>query len=564
MNGRTDERPSNGAVDIVPRLEGASPLAASQTLVVDADYLAPSVPQSNYGKAGEIAKRVVARLIRFYTHEQDAVNETQRKEIEQLRARLAVLEAAVQQRFAVNERGLIRLQREHAESVTDFTRIAERMPIFESVRRTVSRMAPFRNEVRAHRRALMDVRQHFASLSARLTLVQREIAPTRKAVDLLRGEVAAAVAALRSELHGGHTTVRSDLATRHEEVLERAEAIFESVRREEAALSGAIAEHSARLASVVDDLARIGRAVDDQEPARRLASAESRLAEFTVVIEAFTGGIKRIADAEARMADIAGALNSLSDGIPDFAQQRLRDLAKRMDVLAADVANLRSRMLATPYVSTSLDAWIPTRLSTPEDFDYLGFEDVFRGPEQLVRERLRIYLPLLEGHVPIVELGAGRGEFLELLRAADLNATAVEINDEAVEHCRAKGLLNVARSDANAYLESLSEGTLGAIFSAQFAEHLSFTDLLRCLTLSRSRLASGGLFIAETVNPNSIEAAKTFFVDPSHVKPLFPEVFAFLCRSVGFSSVRLFYPSGGGFDEHDPTSRHEYAVVATV
>lgn len=642
MNGRSDDRPSSGALEVagtpVRFDDSRHPAANSQTLVVDVEYVPRSVPVSNYGKIGEIAKRVVARLIRFHTHEQAALNDAQRKEIEHLRARLASVEASVQQRFAVGERELIRLQREHAEAVADMAAIAERMPAYENVRRTVSRMSPFRDEVRAHRRALMEIRQHFTSLSARLTLVQREIAPTRTALDHFRAELDAAFSAyqgetavrqaelgtalaelqtnfdatflaLRRELDEaltamraevqGNTSGRYDLPADNGALLERADAIFESVRREEAALSGAVAEHGARLAGVMAELARVARAVDDREPAARLAHAETRLAEFEAAIDAFTKGIERISKAEARMADVAGAVNSLSDdfihdkeerdqllsvlrsdtrpsesvrdeltqiakAVPDVTQHRLADIAGRLDLLAADIANLRSRLLATPYVSTPLSDWTPARLSAPDDFDYLGFEEVFRGPEALVRERLRIYLPLLEGHVPIVELGSGRGEFLELLGNAKLEATGVEINPEAVEHCRVKDLRNVVTSDANTYLQSLAEGSLGAIFSAQFAEHLTFTDLLRCLTLSRSRLAEGGLFIAETVNPNSIEAAKTFFVDPSHVRPLFPEVFTFLCRSVGYRNVRLFYPSGGGFDEHDPAAQHEYAVVATA
>ena len=99
----------------------------------------------------------------------------------------------------------------------------------------------------------------------------------------------------------------------------------------------------------------------------------------------------------------------------------------------------------------------------------------------------------------------------------------------------------------------MEESSVGAIFSAEFAEHLPFAELLRCLELARTRLVPGGVFVAETVNPNSIEAWKTFYVDLSREKPLFPEVFLLLCRSMDFSEVRIFYPNGGGFDEAAPT-----------
>ena len=225
-------------------------------------------------------------------------------------------------------------------------------------------------------------------------------------------------------------------------------------------------------------------------------------------------------------------------------------------------------MLAKPpkpmYTSTPLEDWQPARLSTADDFDYVGFEDVFRGPEAFIRQRLQAYVPLLRGRAPVVELGCGRGEFLDVMREHGIAARGVDLNSDAVARARAKGLENAVVGEANAYLAQLDEGSAGAIFSAQFAEHLPFEELLRCLELARARLVPGGLFVAETVNPNSIEAWKTFYVDPSHQKPIFPEVFSFLCRSMGFVDVRVFYPNGGGFDEPVPTRHHEYAVVATA
>ena len=239
-------------------------------------------------------------------------------------------------------------------------------------------------------------------------------------------------------------------------------------------------------------------------------------------------------------------------------------LEQRLERLAAELETLRGRLSATPYMSAPPEAWPALRLSTPDDFDYLGFEDVFRGPEPFIRERLRAYVPLIAGRAPVVELGSGRGEFLEIMRESGIAATGVDLNAHAVARVRANGLDNVVVGDANAYLAGLKESSVGAIFSAQFAEHLPFAELLRCLELARTRLVPGGVFIAETVNPNSIEAWKTFYVDLSHEKPLFPEIFLFLCRSMGFSDVRIFYPNGGGFAEAAPTEQHEYAVVATA
>jgi hypothetical protein len=94
-------------------------------------------------------------------------------------------------------------------------------------------------------------------------------------------------------------------------------------------------------------------------------------------------------------------------------------------------------------------------------------------------------------------------------------------------------------------------------------EHISYGDLIRFLELSLSRLRPGGLFVAETVNPHAAHALKTFWVDPTHEHPLFPEVTLVLCRLAGFASAYVFHPLGTRHFEDDRYRESEYAVVAT-
>jgi SAM-dependent methyltransferase len=845
-NGRVEELAVSQGTDAVAG--SRQPEIAAQALVVDTEYARrDGLNASRYGTVGRIMKRVVARLIRFHTYRQDQVNRSQNDEIGRLRARLTVVEYTVQQRFLRIEADLLALRGDLDSAVTDFARIAERLGLFENTRRIVARLGPFRTEVRAQRRGLIELRQQLSSLSARLTLGQRELAPVHKELERFRSalettageELPNRVASLEHAVE----KVRAHASEAGDALNERLDATFASLRREQLTLNGALAGEASRVGAVLAELERItgvmdtsearrlaeteakfvqqdarvstiagelkglasaigrlqeddaslhsaqltlsgalaeqasrvggvlaelehitgtmdtsealrlaeteakfvqqdarvstiagelkglvsaiGRLQEDDESlhaeqltlgsaltehasrvganlakleritgametaeTRRVVKTEAKLAQQATRVTAITddlqgvaaaieqlqqenallrreqrtlttavgnqtsrvGGIQaeleriggamdtvetsrvakteakltqqdervsaiagnlegilrtlerlqedeRVVRVELRMADIAGALNNIKDefelqqqqfdrlvdvlrsdamvegefdvaetaaGLQSAAQRRIGDVVARVELVAVELAHLQARLGATPYMSTPIEAWIPQRVSTPDDFDYVGFEDVFRGSEELVRERLRVYVPLLRSRAPVVELGCGRGEFLELMREAKVKATGVDINPEAVARCKRKRLKNVVTSDANAYLESLGDKTLGAVFSAQFAEHLEFTELLRFLTLARSRLVTGGLFIAETVNPNSIEGGKTFYVDLSHVKPLFPEVFGFLCRSVGFTSARVFYPSGGGFDEPHPTAHHEYAVVATA
>jgi cyclopropane fatty-acyl-phospholipid synthase-like methyltransferase len=187
---------------------------------------------------------------------------------------------------------------------------------------------------------------------------------------------------------------------------------------------------------------------------------------------------------------------------------------------------------------------------------------VFRGDERLIRDRFRCYLPLLRERGSVLDVGCGRGEMLELLRDAQIPAHGVDLDAGMVERCRAKGL-GATHADAIEHLATLPDGSVGAIFASQLIEHLPYEALNAFLRIAHAKLAGGGLLIAETVNPHSIEAFKTFWTDLTHEAPIFPEVALTLCRLHGFSraQVRFGRPTGD-LDEQRRLSG-DYAVIAT-
>jgi SAM-dependent methyltransferase len=194
--------------------------------------------------------------------------------------------------------------------------------------------------------------------------------------------------------------------------------------------------------------------------------------------------------------------------------------------------------------------------------DYHAFEDVFRGAEALIRDRQRRYLPLLEGHAPVIDAGCGRGELLDVLREVRLAARGVDLDAELVAYCRGKGHEDVEQGDAIAYLESLEPGSAGAICSMQVVEHMDGDALERLLRAAHRALRPGGPLIVETVNPHSAWALKAFWVDLTHEQPVFPEVLLQLCRQAGFTEAFTFAPYGEGVWERDRTQSGEYAVLA--
>ncbi|MGA2452721.1 MAG: methyltransferase domain-containing protein [Solirubrobacteraceae bacterium] len=199
---------------------------------------------------------------------------------------------------------------------------------------------------------------------------------------------------------------------------------------------------------------------------------------------------------------------------------------------------------------------------TADDDAYRSFEDTFRGAEEFIRDRQRVYLDLIGDRAPVLDLGCGRGEFLDLLAERGIAYMGVDSDPGMVRRCHQKGHTGVVCADGLDYLDALEDGSIGAIFCAQVIEHLPYEVLLRLFRLARQKLSSDGIFIAETVNPHSPAALKAFWVDLTHQHPIFPEVALSLCRASGFSAAFVFHPNGIGDIERDRFVQGEYAVVA--
>lgn len=192
---------------------------------------------------------------------------------------------------------------------------------------------------------------------------------------------------------------------------------------------------------------------------------------------------------------------------------------------------------------------------------YFDFEATFRGPEERVRDIQRAYLPLLEGQGPVLDVGFGRGELLDLLREAGIQVSGVDQDAGMVEYVRTKGH-EVACADANEYLRGMKPGALGAIVALEVIEHLPYEVLMEFVELAHSRLREEGVLLIETVNPHAVHALKAFWVDPTHQHPIFPEVALELCRISGFEQAYWFHPAGQKGFEEDRNTQPIYAVLA--
>jgi glycosyltransferase involved in cell wall biosynthesis/SAM-dependent methyltransferase len=294
-----------------------------------------------------------------------------------------------------------------------------------------------------------------------------------------------------------------------------------------------------------------------------------------------------LAGAIEEMRRLVTALRGEIETVSARGHETARAHTRRLDNIDAAFAGLEARLGADPSfedLQTALrqlhaipDMGDPSPFATTDaagrpaigyrseqtstSETYADFEDIFRGPEDVIRERLRVYLPLLRDAAPVVDVGCGRGEMLDLLSDSAVAAIGVDLDTSMVGRARAKGH-RVETADAVAYLRGQVDESLGAVFCAQMVEHIGFDALRELLAQARRVLRPGGVLIVETPNPHALQAFKAFWIDLTHRVPIYPEVLVAHCRSVGFEECLVMFPGGTGELERDRWTQGDYAVVA--
>jgi 2-polyprenyl-3-methyl-5-hydroxy-6-metoxy-1,4-benzoquinol methylase len=213
------------------------------------------------------------------------------------------------------------------------------------------------------------------------------------------------------------------------------------------------------------------------------------------------------------------------------AHQRIVALRREVERLSA--AGGRED---TVHRFTARESYTPLD-SALEDVEYVGFEDRFRGTEDLISRRVQDYLPLFASCSNVLDVGCGRGELLELLKTQGVAARGIDTNAAMVTRCRERGL-DVEQADAIGYLERQPDGSLGGLTAIQVVEHLQPADLLRFLRLAYDKLRPGAPIVLETINAACWAAFFDAYIrDLTHARPMHPGTLEYYVRACGFSNV---------------------------
>jgi 2-polyprenyl-3-methyl-5-hydroxy-6-metoxy-1,4-benzoquinol methylase len=227
---------------------------------------------------------------------------------------------------------------------------------------------------------------------------------------------------------------------------------------------------------------------------------------------------------------------SLQKGILDVQQRLWADLERvRLEyerIIHNELRTMRQRAIAVPPSAPAVAGAGPS-------MDYGHFSLRFRGTREYVIEKQRFYLPIFEGRREVVDIGCGRGEFLELMRGAGVATRGIDLDDESIAYCKAEGL-DVEKADLFAYLDSLPRGSVDGIFSCQVVEHLPPDRLPEFIRLASQALLPGGVIALETPNPECLAIFAThFYLDPTHTRPIPPQLLTFYCEEYGLGRIEV-------------------------
>ena len=345
-------------------------------------------------------------------------------------------------------------------------------------------------------------------------------------------------------------------------------------------LTGLVARRGREEMKVIDALSQSTQTIHSLllQCERRIHDSEDRLRQIqSAHLETACASLRQ------ELSEVRNALNVTESRMAEQIRsesatsiQKIDELAQRVEAEAAQKEKLAARLsalgLSTQQTKAALNIQnsrlallieaARTRLPNPSiderlqdmvknhtehKFDslYVAFEDVFRGSREEIKARQSVYLPLLKEHgigstaMPILDLGCGRGEWLELLREHGLQARGLEQNEIMIEQCKLTGL-DVIQGDALSYLSTLPEACLGAVTSFHMVEHLPFEITLTLIDETLRVLKPGGILILETPNPqNVLVASHTFHLDPTHLKPLPSVMLRFFVETRGFCDVQV-------------------------
>lgn len=315
-----------------------------------------------------------------------------------------------------------------------------------------------------------------------------------------------------------------------------------------------------RHSELVNDFATLFKKVDNWN--------DERLNKHIDLVNDFTSLFKKVDNWHDKLMS---NYNSLNIEYERLKQRHVELFEKAMEVRQENILQKHrlDRMLAKMRAKYDLPGEEAAPLIHEKenlmDHNYFLFENRHRGSQEEIKKRQKTYLPVFKHADNVLDIGCGRGEFLELLQKEGIKTTGIDLNEDMVFICKEKNL-NVKQKDAIAYLNSLKDESLGGIFASHIIEHLNIDLLGDFVKLCYTKIKKEACVVFETPNPKSIiVSAINFYLDLSHVKHIHPEAIKFLLESNGFVDIKLQYLSPFSDEERlQPIKKYSQPEAAST
>ena len=268
----------------------------------------------------------------------------------------------------------------------------------------------------------------------------------------------------------------------------------------------------------------------------------------------------KLAQTQTRIASevddtLAQAQTRIASEVDDTLAQARTRMASEIDerikaaIAAMNVVAMNENIENLAWLARVLERIVRTARFQPEPslcgnngINYIDFEERFRGSRGDIKGRQAALLKYFDGCNNILDIGCGRGEFLELLRDQGIKGKGIDVDEDMISICRSNGL-DVELIDALSYLGGIEEDSLDGIFTSQVVEHLEPGYLIEMLKLCYEKLRYDGKIVVETVNPLSFFSFSNFYIDMGHIRPVHPETLKYLITTVRFRAIETKFLS---------------------
>ena len=281
------------------------------------------------------------------------------------------------------------------------------------------------------------------------------------------------------------------------------------------------------------------------------AIVDQRSADVDRVINDLGARLTKLDSLSVEMARaVVSRLESLDQALVT-QEQHNRELATRLHQLESAAAQDQRSLQAlldrvTVFMNEAVrgphdNSGAREQGESVQEARYVSFEDAFRGERGEIKKRVAHYLDKLKkagieaGDGLVLDLGSGRGEWLEVLTEQGYACRGVDLNHGMLKESRERGH-DVVESDALGYLRTLDNGSVAAITSMHLIEYLPHPLLIALLDESLRVLRPGGVLILETSNPENVRVGSCqFYMDPTRLHPIPPLLLQWVVRSRGFA-----------------------------